>query len=406
MMRGRLSARVPAGGCRRRVVLFGELQRSGELTFEPLGRLDEFLGGGVADHEAGRTEDLGVKHIIGHEVCDVGAKDGGRRRVHGGTFGACPTTLTFPAPRSAAAPEFGEAAMPSVSMVWPARGNGAADGGGQFVACLTGGGEQQAGGGAELTGAAGDGGDVLLGQCVDLFGGAVQRAREDEDRVERGHFRVDRGWARDVRPPCISRPALEPVKQTALMQDRRGLADAAAGAVDQGEHAGVEADVLDGFHDGRPTSSLVPGWALCALKTTGQPAARAEAVSPPAVEKASGKLLAPNTATGPSGIWRWRMSARGRVRSGRAGSIRTPRKSPCRTTLAKSRSWPVVRALALQAGCRQSGFLAGADGQFLADGLDVVRDRVEEGGMGIGIQRAEGFEGLRRGRGCRRAVPR
>jgi hypothetical protein len=60
-----------------------------------------------------------------------------------------------------------------------------------------------------------------------------------------------------------------------------------------------------------PTSSLVPGWALCALTMTGQPAASAEAVSPPATEKASGKLLAPNTATGPSGIWRWRKSARG-----------------------------------------------------------------------------------------------
>ena len=49
-----------------------------------------------------------------------------------------------------------------------AGGNGAADGGSEFVARLTGGGEQQAGGGAELAGAAGDGGDVLLGQCVDV----------------------------------------------------------------------------------------------------------------------------------------------------------------------------------------------------------------------------------------------
>ena len=35
------------------------------------------------------------------------------------------------------------------------------------------------------------------------------------------------------------------------------------------------------------------------MATTGHPAARAEAVSPPATEKASGKLLAPKTATGP-----------------------------------------------------------------------------------------------------------
>src|SRR5699024_4265453 len=35
------------------------------------------------------------------------------------------------------------------------------------------------------------------------------------------------------------------------------------------------------------TISEVPGCALCALKTTGQPAASADAVSPPAVENAS-----------------------------------------------------------------------------------------------------------------------
>ena len=48
-----------------------------------------------------------------------------------------------------------------------------------------------------------------------------------------------------------------------------------------------------------------------ALATTGQPAASAEAVSPPAVEKASGKLLAPNTATGPIGTSMRRTSGRG-----------------------------------------------------------------------------------------------
>src|SRR5690606_42100538 len=49
------------------------------------------------------------------------------------------------------------------------------------------------------------------------------------------------------------------------------------------------------------TRELVPGWEECAFTTTGQPEARAEAVSPPAVENAKGKLLAPNTATGPIG---------------------------------------------------------------------------------------------------------
>ena len=43
----------------------------------------------------------------------------------------------------------------------------------------------------------------------------------------------------------------------------------------------------------------VRGWPSCALTTTGQPAASADAVSPPATENANGKLLAANTATGP-----------------------------------------------------------------------------------------------------------
>ena len=52
-----------------------------------------------------------------------------------------------------------------------------------------------------------------------------------------------------------------------------------------------------------------------------QPAASAEAVSPPATEKASGKLLAPKTATGPSGTMAMRRSGRGSgARSGSAWS--------------------------------------------------------------------------------------
>ncbi len=50
------------------------------------------------------------------------------------------------------------------------------------------------------------------------------------------------------------------------------------------------------------------GWPDGALATTGQPAASAEAVSPPATEKARGKFEAPKTATGPTAIWRRRRS--------------------------------------------------------------------------------------------------
>ena len=48
-------------------------------------------------------------------------------------------------------------------------------------------------------------------------------------------------------------------------------------------------------------TSEVTGCPSCALTTTGQPAASAEAVSPPATENANGKLDAANTATGPTG---------------------------------------------------------------------------------------------------------
>ena len=55
------------------------------------------------------------------------------------------------------------------------------------------------------------------------------------------------------------------------------------------------------FSMAEATSRAVSRCAGCAFTTTGQPAAKAEAVSPPAVENANGKLLAPKTTTGPIG---------------------------------------------------------------------------------------------------------
>src|SRR6478609_8911691 len=91
-------------------------------------------------------------------------------------------------------------------------------------------------------------------------------------------------------------PERDPVKPTALI--RGSVTNAVPSArpepnstenVPAGRPAAATASAT-----ARPTSSEVPGWASCALTTTGQPAARAEALSPPATEKASGKLLAPN----------------------------------------------------------------------------------------------------------------
>ena len=93
-----------------------------------------------------------------------------------------------------------------------------------------------------------------------------------------------------------------------------------------------------------PTRTESLGWAGWALATTGQPAARAEAVSPPATEKANGKFDAPNTATGPIGTMN--LSSLGRGNGWRSGKASTTRRSvhfPSRTSLANIRSWPVVR---------------------------------------------------------------
>ncbi len=51
----------------------------------------------------------------------------------------------------------------------------------------------------------------------------------------------------------------------------------------------------------RAVATEVCGWPSCAFTTTGQPAASADAVSPPATENAKGKFDAEKTATGPTG---------------------------------------------------------------------------------------------------------
>src|SRR5580658_1468100 len=87
-------------------------------------------------------------------------------------------------------------------------------------------------------------------------------------------------------------------------------------------------------------TSEVTGCPSCALTTTGQPAASAEAVSPPATEKANGKLDAANTATGPAG----RVTRRTSGTTPTAGLTTASAYPPSRSTCANSRSCPVVRA--------------------------------------------------------------
>ena len=103
--------------------------------------------------------------------------------------------------------------------------------------------------------------------------------------------------------------------------------------------------VRGGARDGaaRPVPQC-PGARDAPSRPPGQPAANAEAVSPPAVENASGKLLEPNTTTGPTPLSMRRRSGRGSGwRSGSAVSMRASTHEPSRTAWAKSRSCPQVR---------------------------------------------------------------
>jgi hypothetical protein len=97
------------------------------------------------------------------------------------------------------------------------------------------------------------------------------------------------------------------------------------------------------------------------LFDTGAPAASADAVSPPATEKASGKLLAPNTATGPSGMFARRRSARQRF----SFRLRLVDRGIDEATVARD---------------REAGFRVGAFDQLIADADDIVSDRFQEGG--------------------------
>ena len=122
------------------------------------------------------------------------------------------------------------------------------------------------------------------------------------------------GTGRRAARSAIARPpAVEPVKPTAAIAGASTSASPTSmpaasrcANVPSGSPASATA-----ARSSRATSSPVPGCDGWPLTTTGQPAASAEAVSPPAVENASGKLLAPNTATGPIGTSIRRTSGRG-----------------------------------------------------------------------------------------------
>src|SRR5215217_2464795 len=181
-------------------------------------------------------------------------------------------------------------------------------------------------------------------------------------------------------PTSAIPPPREPVKPTALMRGSATRADPVSISPSRSENTpSGRPDAETAAWIACPTSSPVPGCAGCPFTTTGQPAASAEAVSPPATEKASGKLLAPKTATGPRAMLRSRRSARGKgLRSGKAGSMRRSSHSPRRTTSAKSLSWPIVRARSPSMRARQAGLGARPFDESVPDVEDVGRDGLQK----------------------------
>ena len=173
--------------------------------------------------------------------------------------------------------------------------------------------EHDAGLGAQLAGGERHRAGELLGDGVGALG---QRALGDHDRVDAAHLGVDRDRLRAARGALVQRPAGRQRAGEADGGDRgrvhERLAHVVAGALHEREGAVGQAGVgARGATRQAATASLVPGWDGWPLATTGQPAASADAVSPPATPKASGKLLAPNTATGPIGTSMRRTSGRG-----------------------------------------------------------------------------------------------
>ena len=187
--------------------------------------------------------------------------------------------------------------MASVSTALRSRGcQRLADGRGGTGAC---GSEEEAGLGAELTRAQRERPDEATGHL-----------RQTRRTGGRHHHRVDRphlGEDGDDRVTLVGQAPeretalLEPVKATAAVCSEVTMeVPACKPATSPRTQSGAPAS-RSATAASRPSSTDRCGCAGCALATTGQPAASADAVSLPRTPKANGKLLAPNTATGPKG---------------------------------------------------------------------------------------------------------
>ena len=212
---------------------------------------------------------------------------------------------------------------------------GVAGGGDEGVEAGAVGGEDEAGVGAELAGPERQRSDEALRASPSASAVAPGRTMTG---LMLAHFRIDRDGLGALRGGLHQgRPGGLGSGESDGLDPGVGGEGAARSDPDPMSRVKVpfgKSGLGDGLGDGAcATRSAVPGWASCALTTTGQPAARAEAVSPPAVEKARGKLVAPKTTTGPRGTGRCRMSGRGAGgRSGWAGSMTAELLEPSRRT--------------------------------------------------------------------------
>ncbi len=132
-----------------------------------------------------------------------------------------------------------------------------------------------------------------------------------------------------------------------------------------------------------PTISLVPGCAWCAFTITGLPAAKAAAVSPPATENASGKLLAPKTATGPEPAHhRANIGPRQRLAIGLRGiDARIDPRTFFNHLRKQAKLIDGARGLAFEARFRQSGLAVGALHKLGHDGFNAVGNAAQEAGL-------------------------
>ncbi len=201
------------------------------------------------------------------------------------------------------------------------------------------------------------------GRAARLEGGG-----QEQDRIDAAHLGVER----DRLGPALGdgREGQAGAARTgeaggldAVVGDQ-ALRDLDAGVVQHGEDARRQAAGLDRRLDGAADQLDVPGWAGWALTTTGQPAARAEAVSPPATEKASGSARrAEHGHRAQRHVAQAQVDAGQGLRSGWAGSMRASSQPPRSTPGEHPQLAHGAAAFAFQAGAGQAGLGHGADDQ-------------------------------------------